>query len=85
MTRSGALATAQSSELVLQKAETMPLHEGAQQIDLVGGVDLGAQLGREVGLAGAVRQQRSVGQWRLGTNRFDVDHPGTRLRRSRRN
>ncbi len=68
----------QSAQLVLQKAETMPLHEGAQQVHLVGGVDLGAQLAGEVGLAGAVRQQRCVGQWRLGPDRLNVEHSGAR-------
>ena len=49
MTRSGAPRSAQASELGLQQPEAVPLHEGAQQVDLVRGVDLGAQLGPEVG------------------------------------
>ena len=56
MTRSGARRALQSTSS-FEKPQTVPLHEGAQQIDLVRAVDLGAQLRAQVRLATAVRQQ----------------------------
>ena len=40
----------------------MPLHERAQQVDLVGGVELGAQFRAEVGLAVGVGEQGGLAQ-----------------------
>ena len=49
MTRSGAPRSRRRRELGLEQPQPVPLHERAEQIDLVAGVDLGAQLGPEIG------------------------------------
>ncbi|GAB2867975.1 hypothetical protein GCM10027026_17600 [Myroides odoratimimus subsp. xuanwuensis] len=54
----------------------MPLHEGAEQIDLVRGVDFGAQLGSEVRLATAVGEECRVRQRRLRSSGLDIEHSG---------
>ena len=50
----------------------MPLDEGAEQVDAVGGGDLGLELGAEGGLVLRVGQQRGVGE-RHGGPRDAVD------------
>jgi hypothetical protein len=64
-----AAALDEVGEGLAQLAHAGPDHEGAEQIDRVGGGDLATQLGADVGLALGVDQQVALGEgrrWRRG-------------------
>ena len=53
-------ALTEPAQLRLQQTDPVPLHESAQQIDFVGGVQLRAQLRAQVGLVMRVGEKRSL-------------------------
>jgi len=54
--------TLEATKLLLKQAQSVPLHESAQQVDFVGGVDLSLQLGTETRFAIGVGQQSGIRQ-----------------------
>ncbi|CAO0830322.1 hypothetical protein SMICM17S_03200 [Streptomyces microflavus] len=67
----GNTALARRRQGLLQDAESMPLHECAEEVDSVGGGQLGAQLEAEAGVLRGVRDECRLGQrrcWAYGVD-----------------
>lgn len=73
-------APSQFPEFGLQQPESVPLDECAEQVDLVGGGQFGAQFGAEGRFAVRVGQQRRIGQrgaWAVRRDRREPRPGGT--------
>ncbi len=73
----GAAAPLQAAELGLQQPQAVPFHEGAEQIHLVRGVDLGPELSARFG-SPCVGQQRGVRERRCRAHLEVGDRPWLR-------